>query len=94
MIDGPLFALVVIATAFVISGVLYDRQGDKSTTVSATFGLVGNIVYTSAAVFLILGGGSSAFVGFILLIAVWFMARGNIETLRESKLRAKIAGQA
>lgn len=93
MIDGSIFALVVIATAFMISGMLFDRQGDKSATVSATTGLMSNIIWMTVAVFMILAGGPSAIFGFLLLTIMLFLARGNFRILEESEVRAKIAGQ-
>lgn len=94
MMDGPLFALIAIGTAFVLSGALFRRQGEKSATVSAATGLIGNIVWMSIAIFLILGGGDGAFIGFLMLTGLMFLARGNIRVLQESEVRKKIAGQA
>lgn len=91
--NGLLVALVSIGIAFVVSGALYQRQGDKSDAVGAAIGLVSNTFYTSVGVFLILGGGRGRVVGVLILIVVWYLARSNAETLKEENVRALIAGQ-
>lgn len=97
--NGLLFALVAIGTAFLVSGELYDRRGDQSITVSAITGLTSNVIYSTAAIGLVLsaamgGNYGLALVGVLLLILLFFLARGNLELLKESEIRAKIAGQA
>ncbi|WP_226043407.1 hypothetical protein [Natrinema sp. DC36] len=97
--NGLLFALVAIGTAFYLSGALYDRRGDQSITVSAATGLTSNVIYSTAAIALILSSAvgdnyALALAGVGLLILMLFLARGNLRLLKESNVRAKIAGQA
>jgi hypothetical protein len=91
--NGLLVAAVSVVIAFVISGALYESQGDKSDAVGALLGLLSNVFYISVGVFLILGGGRGRVVGVAILIVVFYLARGNSETLKEENIRAKIAGQ-
>lgn len=97
--NGLLFALVAIGAAFFLSGALYDRRGDQSITVSAVTGLTSNVIWSTAAIGMILSAAlgdnyALALVGVIWLIIMFYLARGNLALLRESDIRAKIAGQA
>lgn len=96
--NGMLIALLAMGGAFYLSSILFKRQGDKSATVSATTGIISNTVYITAAIFLIISSASGGdklggIAGFILLTVMLFLARGNIRILKESEVRAKIAGQ-
>ncbi|AEH39532.1 hypothetical protein [Halopiger xanaduensis] len=100
--SGGILALVAIATAIYLSKFLFQRHGEKSATVSSATGLTSNLLYSTVAIFLILSSvGSSpgslvspgAIVGMGLLIIMLFLAQGNYRVLKESDIRAKIAGQ-
>ena len=97
--NGLLFGLVAIGTAVYLSGALYDRRGNQSITVSAATGLTSNVIYSTIAIAMILSAATGsnyalAFAGLILLTIMLFLARGNLRLLKESEVRAKIAGQA
>jgi len=97
--NGLLFALVAIGVAVFLSGTLYDRRGDQSITVSAATGIASNVIWSAAAIGMILSaamGGSyaTALVGVVFLTLMLYLARGNLQLLRESDIRAKIAGHA
>ena len=97
--NGLLFALVAIGTAVFLSGALYDRRGDQSITVSAATGLTSNVIWSTAAVAMILsaavgGNYATGLVGLLFLTLMLYLARGNLQLLKESEIRAKIAGQA
>jgi uncharacterized membrane protein YhiD involved in acid resistance len=97
--NGLLFALVAIGAAFTVSGALYDRRGDQSITVSAVTGITSNMLYSAAAIGLIISAGlgdnyALALVGVGVLTLMLFLARGNLQLLKESEVRAKIAGQS
>lgn len=99
--SNGLIALAAIGAAVYLSRFLFQRHGEKSATVSATTGLTSNLIYSTVAIFLILSsvsGGSvispGAIAGILLLIVMLFLAQGNYRVLKESEIRAKIAGQA
>lgn len=96
--NGPLLALFAIGAALFLSSILFERQGEKSATVSATTGIISNAIWISAAVFIIFSSvtGSQwlrAVAGTLLLTLMLYLARGNYRILKESEVRAKIAGQ-
>lgn len=91
--NGIVLALVSVGIAFVISGALYDRQGHRSDAVAATIGLASNLFWTSVGVFLVIGGGNGRVLGLVVLIVVFYLARGNSAKLKEENIRARIAGQ-
>ncbi|ELY97152.1 hypothetical protein [Natrialba asiatica] len=94
--NGLLLGLLAIGIAVFLSGTLFERRGDQSITVSAVTGLTSNVIWSAAAVFLILGGsgvGAQALIGVLWLTLMLYLARGNLQLLRESEVRAKIAGQ-
>ncbi|QCC57199.1 hypothetical protein [Natrinema thermotolerans] len=96
--NGLIFALVAIGFAVFISGSLYDRRGNQSKTIGAVTGLTSNIILSTSAIAMILTAAigqnySIAIVGVVFLILMLFLARGNLEILRESEVRAKLAGQ-
>jgi len=97
--NGLLFALIAIGVAVFLSGALFDRRGDQSITVSAVTGITSNVLWSVAAIAMIMsaavgGNYATGFVGLIWLTLMLYLARGNLQLLRESEIRAKIAGQA
>jgi len=96
--NGLVFALVAIGFAIFISSALYDRRGTQSKTIGAVTGLTSNIILSMSAIAMILTASIGerygiAIVGVVLLILMLFLAQGNLEILRESEVRAKLAGQ-
>ena len=97
--NGLLFALAAIGAAVFLSGTLYERRGDQSITVSAVTGLTSNVIWSTAAIAMILsaaigGNYATGIVGLLFLTLMLYLARGNLQLLRESEIRAKIAGHA
>lgn len=96
--NGLILALVAIGGAVFLSGALFDRRGNQSITVSAATGITSNVIWSTAAIAMILssalgGNHATAIVGFALLTLMLYLARGNLQLLKESEVRAKIAGQ-
>lgn len=88
--DGPLIALLAIGISLVIGWLLFGVAGETSATVNSFFGLLGRVAWILIGVVAILGG--FLIVGFLLIALGLFLALGHWQILKESDIRAKIAG--
>lgn len=88
--DGPLIALVAIGAGLLVGWLLFQSVGEYSVGANSFFGLLGRVAWIIVGVAAIIGG--FVIVGFILVALGLFLGLGHWMILKESDIRAKIAG--
>lgn len=88
--DGPLVALLVIAAGFIVGWLLFRVAGEASATANSFFGVLGRAAWIIVGIVAIIGGFLLA--GFFLIAIGLFLGLGQWEILKDSDIRAAIAG--
>lgn len=88
--DGPLVALLVIAAGLVVGWLLFSVAGEASMTANSFFGVLGRAGWIIVGIAAIIGGYLLA--GFFLIAVGLFLGLGHWEILKDSDIRATIAG--
>lgn len=87
---GTILALVAIGAGLVVGWLLFSAAGEASATVNSFFGFLGRVAWIIIGIVAIFGG--FYVVGVLLIALGLFLAMGHWMILKESDIRAMIAG--
>lgn len=88
--DGPLIAFIVITAGLVVGWLLFSAAGEASATANSFFGFLSRVLWIIIGIVAIFGGFIIA--GFLLIALGLFLALGHWKILKDSDVRALIAG--
>lgn len=88
--DGPLVALLVIAAGLIVGWLLFSAAGEASATANSFFGFLSRVFWIIIGFAAVIGGFVLS--GFLLIALGLFLALGQWQILKDSDIRAMIAG--
>lgn len=88
--DGPIMALLIIGIGVTLGVLLFRVGGEYAAGANSVFGLLSRVFWVVLGIVLVFGG--FVFSGLMFIAIGLFLALGHWQILKDSDLRAAIAG--